>query len=84
MEKSYAVTVREDSEVEVWLCSFFNLSTRWRWVVNATPQLLYPLERPSAHCIGGWVGPRTVWMGAENLAPSGIRSPDRPARRHTN
>jgi hypothetical protein len=27
----------------------------------------------------GWV-PGSVWMGAENLAPTGIRSPDRPAR----
>ena len=27
----------------------------------------------------GWA-PRTVWTGAENLAPTGIRSPDRPAR----
>jgi hypothetical protein len=26
----------------------------------------------------GWV-PRPVWTGAENLAPTGIRSPDRPA-----
>jgi hypothetical protein len=26
------------------------------------------------------VGPRAVWTGAENLAPTGIRSPDRPAR----
>ena len=33
------------------------------------PRPLYPLERPSTHCIGGWVGPRTVWMGTENLAP---------------
>jgi hypothetical protein len=24
--------------------------------------------------------PGTVWTGAENLAPTGIRSPDRPAR----
>ena len=24
--------------------------------------------------------PGPVWMGAENLAPTGIRSPDRPAR----
>jgi len=29
----------------------------------------------------GWAsGP--VWTGAEHLAPTGIRSPDRPARRH--
>ena len=27
----------------------------------------------------GWA-PGPVWMGAENLAPTGIRSPDRPAR----
>jgi hypothetical protein len=27
----------------------------------------------------GWV-PEPVWTGAENLAPIGIRSPDRPAR----
>ena len=27
----------------------------------------------------GWA-PQLVWTGAENLAPTGIRSPDRPAR----
>ena len=27
----------------------------------------------------GWA-PRPVWRGAENLAPTGIRSPNRPAR----
>ena len=27
----------------------------------------------------GWA-PGTVWTGAENLAPTGIRSPDLPAR----
>ena len=27
----------------------------------------------------GWA-PRPAWTGAENLAPTGIRSPDRPAR----
>jgi len=51
-----------------------------RWVVNATPRLLYPLERPGTRCIGGWLGPRAGLVGAENLAPAGIRSPDRPAR----
>jgi hypothetical protein len=29
-----------------------------------------------------WV-PGQVWTGAENLAPTGIRSPDRPARSHS-
>jgi hypothetical protein len=39
------------------------------WVFNATPRQLYPQERPGAHCIGGWVGPRAVWKGAESLDP---------------
>jgi hypothetical protein len=48
-------------EVEVYLHSFFELGTRWRWVVNFTPRLLYPRGRgPGTHWIGGWVGPRAV------------------------
>jgi hypothetical protein len=36
-----------------------------------------PLEkRNDNHCTGGWVGPRTVWTGAEILAPTGITSTD--------
>jgi hypothetical protein len=35
-----------------------------------------PQERPGTNCIGGRVGHRT---GTENLATTGIRSPDRPA-----
>jgi hypothetical protein len=27
------------------------------WVFNTMPQPLYPRERPSTHCTGGWVGP---------------------------
>ena len=30
----------------------------------------------------GWA-PGPVWIGAENLAPTGIRSPDRPAPRQS-
>jgi len=41
---------------------------------------LYPRKRPGTHCTGGWVGPRPIWKGAENLDPTGIRSPDRPVR----
>jgi len=32
--------------VEVWLYSFFNLSARWGWAVNAMPRPLYPLGGP--------------------------------------
>ena len=35
---------------------------------------------PGTYCTGGWVVPGPVWTDAENLAPSGIRYPDRPAR----
>ena len=41
---------------------------------------LPPPERPGSHCIGGWVAPEPVRTGAEYLAPTAIRSPDRPAR----
>jgi len=39
------------------------------------PAALPPGKWPDTHCIGGW-----VWTGAENLAPTGIRSLARPAR----
>jgi hypothetical protein len=51
-----------------------------RWMVNATTRRLYPRERPGTHCIGGSMGSRAAWTGAENLASTGIRSPDRPVR----
>ena len=50
------------------------------WVVSNTPRPLSPRERPGTLCAGGWVTPGPVWTGAENIAPTGIRSPDRPDR----
>jgi hypothetical protein len=50
-------------------------------VINATPQPLYPRERDPVSIVqeAGWAaGP--VLTGAENLASTGIRSPDRSAR----
>jgi hypothetical protein len=44
------------------------------------PAVLLPGKTPGTHCIVGWGGPGPVWTGAENLAPTRIRSPDRPAR----
>jgi hypothetical protein len=42
---------------------------------------LLPRERDPVPILqeAGWA-PGPVWMAAENLAPTGIRSPDRPAR----
>jgi hypothetical protein len=51
------------------------------WVVNARPRPLYPRERDPVPIVqeACWA-PGLAWTGAENLAYTGIRSPDRPAR----
>jgi hypothetical protein len=51
------------------------------WVVNSTPRPLYPRERDPVPIVydAGWA-PGPVWTAAKNLAPTGIRSPDRRAR----
>ena len=50
------------------------------WVVKATPRPLYPRERDPVAIVqeAGWAsGP--VWTGRKTLAPSRVRTPDRPA-----
>ena len=50
------------------------------WVVSTTSWPLYPGKDPVPIVQeAGWA-PGPVWTDAENLAPTGIRSPDRPAR----
>ena len=45
------------------------------------PAALPPGKRSGIHCIGGWVGPRTgLAVCGKSRPPTGIRSPDRPAR----
>ena len=39
------------------------------WVVNATPTLLHPRERPGTHCVGGWVGRRAGLDGCGESGP---------------
>jgi hypothetical protein len=39
------------------------------WVVNTTPRLLHPQERPGTHCTGGWVGPRASLDVREKSRP---------------
>jgi len=60
---------------------FHDHGTGRGWGVSVTPR---PLFTPGKHSVpivqeAGWA-PGPVWTGAENLAPTGIRSPDRPAR----
>ena len=49
-------------------------------MVNANPRPFYPQKRAGTYCTGGGVGPGPAWTGAENLAPTRFRTPDRPAR----
>ena len=60
---------------------FLNHGTRRGWVVSVTPRPLFTPGKDSVPIVqeAGWA-PGPVLTGAENLAPTGIRSPDRPAR----
>ena len=50
------------------------------WRISTTPRPLYPRKDPVPTVQeAGWA-PGPVWTDAENLAPTGVRSPDRPAR----
>jgi hypothetical protein len=51
------------------------------WVVNVTPRSLFTPGKDPVPILqeAGWA-PGPVWTRAENLAPTGIRSPDRPTR----
>ena len=55
--------------------------TRRGWGVSFTPRPLFNPGKDPVPIVQevGWA-PGPVWTGAENLAPTGIRSPDRPAR----
>jgi len=48
------------------------------WVVGQSraPVALPHGNGTDVHCTGGWVGSTAVCTGAENRAPTGIRSPD--------
>jgi hypothetical protein len=43
------------------------------------PAAFYPGKDPVPIVQEAWWAPGLVWTGAENFAPTGIRSPDRPA-----
>ena len=61
---------------------FHDCGTRRSWGFRLTPRpLLTPSGKDPLPIVqeAGWaLGP--VWTGAENIAPAGIRTPDRPAR----
>jgi len=60
---------------------FYDHGTRWGWGVSLMPRPLFTPGKDPVPIVqeAGWA-PGPVWTGAENLVPTGIRSPDRPAR----
>ena len=60
---------------------FIDYGTRRGWGVSVTPRPFFTLGKEPMPIVqeAGWA-PGPVWTGAENLAHTGIRSPDRPAR----
>jgi len=60
---------------------FLDLGTRRGWGISVTPRPLFTPGKDPVPIVqeAGWT-PWPIWTGAENLAPTGIRSQDRPAR----
>jgi len=60
---------------------FYDHGTRRGWGVSVTHRPLFTPGKDPVRIVqeAGWT-PGPVWTSAENLAPTGIRSPDRPAR----
>jgi hypothetical protein len=60
---------------------FHERGARSEWGVSVTPRLLFTPVKDPVPIVqeAGWA-PGPVWTGAENLGPTGIRSPDRPCR----
>jgi len=58
---------------------FHDHGTRRGWWVSVTPRPLFTPGKDPIPIVQepGWA-PGPVWTGAENLVPTGIRSPDRP------
>ena len=59
---------------------FHDHGTRRGWGVSVTPQPFFTPGKDPVPIVqeAGWA-PGPAWTGAESLAPTGIRSPDRPA-----
>ena len=60
---------------------FHDHGTRRGWGASVTPRTLFTPGKDPVPIVqeAGWA-PGPVWTGAENLAPTGFRFPDDPAR----
>jgi hypothetical protein len=64
---------RRSGRIKVYLHAFFDLGTRWRWVVSfATGRFTARERAPGIHWIGVWVGPRA---GLDAVVKRKIPSP---------
>jgi hypothetical protein len=76
------VTVCHHISTGLYSCALFlDLGTRRGWGVSVTPRPYFTPDKDPVPIVqeAVWT-PGPVWIGAENLAITGIRSPDRPAR----
>jgi hypothetical protein len=71
-------------ESRVIALTFLDHGTRSGWGVSVTPRPLFTPGKDPVPIVqeAGWA-PGPVWTDPENLAPTGIRSPDRSARSHS-
>jgi len=67
--------------VDIQRYSFFNLGPKMGVGGQGHALAALPTGKDPVPIVweAGWI-PEPVWTSAENLAPTGIRSPDRPAR----
>jgi hypothetical protein len=63
----------------VGLRTYQHPGRRGEWSAARSGRTL-PRERPGTHFTGGWVGPRAGLDRRKISPPTGIRSPERPAR----
>ena len=66
--------------VQVYLYYFFNLGARRGGWLKARIDRFTPGKETVPIVWGDGLAPGPFWTGAENLAPTGIRSLDRPTR----
>ena len=78
----HSITCHEGQEGEQRYSSTLSLTSALDgggWL-KPHPVALPPGNRPGTHCIGGWVGPRASLDRYRKSHPTGIWSPDCPAR----
>ena len=73
---TFVQAVRPIGGVEVWLYSFLTTALEGGEGVSVTPRPLFTPGKDPVPIVQRLGGP----TGAENLAPTRIQSPDRPAR----